>query len=162
MLAFALTRRSRSTHQRYSIQGIISLADFYSQKVKLNSAVIPSQVSKDTLPVQYEVFQTFVFKEKLKWQNQQEAALANAKQLLKQEQNSQELLKSISSKQELIKIEKNSEIGRKGGHSRQSARLHIDILLKSWMLSAFSDRCKDMITMILLGSLIPPLTADVE
>ena len=87
------------------MQGIISLADFYSQKVKLNSVVIPSLVSilylsryQDTLPVQYKVFKTFVFKDKLKWVNQQEAALANAKQPLKQEQNSKELLKSISSK----------------------------------------------------------------
>ena len=80
------------------MQGIISLADFYSQKVKLNSVVIPSLVSKYTLPVQYKVFKTFVFKDKLKWVNQQEAALANAKQPLKQEQNSKELLKSISSK----------------------------------------------------------------
>ena len=31
-------------------EGIISLADFYSRKVKLNSVVIPSLVSKDTLP----------------------------------------------------------------------------------------------------------------
>ena len=68
-------------------EGIIFFADFYSQKVKLSSVVIPSLLSKDTLPVQYKVFKTFVFKEKLKWENQQEAALANAKQLLTQEQN---------------------------------------------------------------------------
>ena len=37
-----------------------------------------------------------------------------------------------------------------------------DILLKSWMLSPFFDRYKDMTTMILPGSLIPPLTAKVE
>ena len=63
-------------------EGIISLANFFSKKVKLNSVVIPSLVSKDTLPVQYKVFKTFVFKDKLKWENQQEAALANAKQHL--------------------------------------------------------------------------------
>ena len=37
-----------------------------------------------------------------------------------------------------------------------------DILLKSWMLSPFSDRYKDVTTIILPGSLIPPLTAKVE
>ena len=107
LLAFALSRRSRSSQQRCSIQGIISLADLCSQKVKLNSIVIPSLVSKNTLPVQYKVFETFVFKDKLKWGNQQEAALVNAKQLLKHKQNSQELLKLMSSKRKLIKIEKN-------------------------------------------------------
>ena len=63
-------------------EGIISLANFFSKKVKLNSVVIPSLVSKDTLPVQYKIFKTFVFKDKLKWENQQEAALDNAKQHL--------------------------------------------------------------------------------
>ena len=54
----------------------------------------------------------------MKWENQQEAASANAKQFLKQEQNSKELLKSISSKWKLIKIEKkHSEIGKKDGYS---------------------------------------------
>ena len=48
---------------------------------------------------------------------------------------------------------KHLDIGRKGGHSWQSARLH---------LSPFSDRYKDMTTIILPGSLIPPLTAKVE
>ena len=33
---------------------------------KLNSVVIPSLVSKNTLPVQYKVFKIFVFKDKLK------------------------------------------------------------------------------------------------
>ena len=36
-----------------------------------------------------------------------------------------------------------------------------DILL-SWMLSPYSDRYKDMTTIILLGSLIHPTTAEVE
>ena len=81
MFAFALSR-GRSSPRRCSIPGIISLAVFYIQKVKLSSVVIPSLVSKDTLPAQY----------KLKWENQQEAALVNAKQPLKQEQNSHELL----------------------------------------------------------------------
>ena len=67
-----------------------------------------------------------VSKDKFKWENQQEATLANAKQHLKKGQNSEELLKSISSKQKLIKdVKKYSETGRKGGHSWQSARLHI-------------------------------------
>ena len=46
-------------------EGIPSVADFYSQKLKLNSVVILSLVSKDTLPVQYKVFKTFVLKDKL-------------------------------------------------------------------------------------------------
>ena len=37
-------------------EGVISLADFSSRKLKLNSVVIPSLVSKDNLPVQYKVF----------------------------------------------------------------------------------------------------------
>ena len=78
-----------------------------SLKVKLNSVIIPTLVSKDTLPVQYKAFKTFVFKDKLKWENQEEAALANPKQLLKQGQNSKKLLESISSKRKLIKAEKN-------------------------------------------------------
>ena len=97
-----------------------------SLKVKLNSVIIPTLVSKDTLPVQYKAFKTFVFKDKLKWENQEEAALANPKQLLKQGQNSKKLLESISSKRKLIKAEKkHSEIGRKCGHSWQSGKLHI-------------------------------------
>ena len=163
MLAFAISRRSRTSHRRSSTQGIISLTDFYSQKVKLNSVFIPSLVSKDTLPVQCKVFKTFVFKDKLKWENQQEAALANATQLLKQEQNSKELLKSISSKQKLIKIKRKTKkyiqkleenvatLGKQQDYT-------FDFLLKSWMLSPSSDHHKDMIT-ILFGSLIPPLTA---
>ena len=103
----------------------------------------------------------------MKWENQKEAALANAKQFLKQGQNSKKLLKSIWSKRKLIKVNKNiqTEIGRKSGHSWQSARVGqylFDILLKSWMLSPFSDRHKDITTIILLRSLIPPLTAEVE
>ena len=47
------------------------------------------------------------FKDKLKWENHQETALAIAKQFLKQGQNLKELLKSISSKRKLIKVEKN-------------------------------------------------------
>ena len=78
-----------------------------SLKVKLNSVIIPTLVSKDTLPVQYKAFKTFVFKDKLKWENQEEAALANPKKLLKQGQNSKKLLESISSKRKLIKAEKN-------------------------------------------------------
>ena len=78
-----------------------------SLKVKLNSVIIPTLVSKDTLPVQYKAFKTFVFKDKLKWENQEEAALANPKQLLKQGQNSKKLLESISRKRKLIKAEKN-------------------------------------------------------
>ena len=63
----------------------------------------------------------------MKWENQQEAALANAKQLLKHEQDSTELLKLISSKWKLIKIEKKkkSEIGRKIGGPWQSVKLLI-------------------------------------
>ena len=65
------------------------------------------------------------------------------------------------------KVNKNiqTEIGRKSGHSWQSARVGqylFDILLKSCMLSPFSDRHKDMPTIVLLGSLIPPLTAEVS
>ena len=78
-----------------------------SLKVKLNSVIIPTLVSKDALPVQYKAFKTFVFRNKLKWGNQEEAALANPKQLLKQGQNSKKLLESISSKRKLIKAEKN-------------------------------------------------------
>ena len=44
-------------------EGIISFADFYSQKIKFSSAVIPSLVSKDTLSFQYKIFKTFVFKD---------------------------------------------------------------------------------------------------
>ena len=139
-------------------EGIIFFADFYSQKVKLNSVVIPSLLSKDTLPVQYKVFKTFVFKEKLKWENQQEAALANAKQLLTQEQNWKKLLKSISSKQKLIKIKKIiQKLEEKVAILGNQQDYIFDILLKSWMLSPFSDH-----HIILLGSLIPPLTAKVE
>ena len=36
------------------------------------------------------------------------------------------------------------------------------ILLEYWMLSPFSDSHKDMTAFILLGLLIPPLTAEVE
>ena len=61
----------------------------------------------------------------MKWENQQEAALANAKQLLKHEQDSTELLKLIWSKWKLIKIEKKSEIGRKIGGPWQSVKLLI-------------------------------------
>ena len=62
----------------------------------------------------------------MKWENQQEAALANAKQLLKHEQDSTELLKLISSKWKLIKIEKKkSEIGRKIDGPWQSVKLLI-------------------------------------
>ena len=75
--------------------------------MKLNSVIIPTLVSKDALPVQYKTFKTFVFRDKLKWGNQEEAALANPKQLLKQGQNSKKLLESISSKRKLIKAEKN-------------------------------------------------------
>ena len=78
-----------------------------SLKVKLNSVIIPTLVSKDALPVQYKTFKTFVFRDKLKRGNQEEAALANPKQLLKQGQNSKKLLESISSKRKLIKAEKN-------------------------------------------------------
>ena len=79
----------------------------HSQKVKLNSVIVPTPVSKDTLLVQRKTFKIFVFNDKLNWENQQEAALAIAKQFLKQGQNSKELLKSISSKRKLIKVEKN-------------------------------------------------------
>ena len=68
-----------------------ALANFYSLKVKLNGVVICSLVNKDSC------IKTF-FKDKLKCENQQEAALANADQLLKQEQNSKELLWSVSCK----------------------------------------------------------------
>ena len=60
-----------------------SYTRYHSQKVKLYSVIIPTLVSKDTLPVQCRAFKTFVFKDKLKWENQQEAALANAKQFFK-------------------------------------------------------------------------------
>ena len=97
------------------------------------------------------------------WKNQQEAALANAKQLLKQKQNSKELLKFMLSKQKLIKMEKNIQkleqnvviLGNQQDYT-------FDILLTSWMLSPFSDHHKDMKTIIVLGSLIPPSTAEVE
>ena len=49
----------------------------------------------------------------MKWGNQQEAALANAKQLLKHEQDSTELLKLISNKWKLIKIEKKKKKNQK-------------------------------------------------
>ena len=68
-------------------EGITSRAEFYGQKLKLNSVVIPSLVRKDTLPVQYKIFKTFLFKDKVKSENKQEAASANTKQLLKLEQN---------------------------------------------------------------------------
>ena len=60
-----------------------SYTRYHSQKVKLYSVIIPTLVSKDTLPVQCRAFKTFVFRDKLKWENQQEAALANAKQFFK-------------------------------------------------------------------------------
>ena len=47
-------------------EGILSLADFYSQEVKLNSVVIPSLVTKDISPVQHKVFKTFVLKDTVK------------------------------------------------------------------------------------------------
>ena len=47
-------------------EGILSLADFYSQEVKLNSVAIPSLVTKDISPVQHKVFKTFVLKDTLK------------------------------------------------------------------------------------------------
>ena len=98
----------------------------------------------------------------MKWENQQEAASANSRQLLKQ-QNSKELLKLISSKWKLIKIEKKySEIRRKGGHSWQSEEYTFDIFLKTWMLSPFSYHYRNMATIIVLGSLIHPLTDQVE
>ena len=73
LLSFALSRRrrrrrrrsrrrSRSNHGGYFVQRIVSLANFYSQKVKLNSAVIPSLLSKDTLTVQCKVIKIFVLK----------------------------------------------------------------------------------------------------
>ena len=72
LLSFALSRRRRrrrrsrrrsiSNHGGCFVQRIISLADFYSQKVKLNSAVIPSVLSKDTLTVQCKVIKIFVLK----------------------------------------------------------------------------------------------------
>ena len=37
-----------------------------------------------------------------------------------------------------------------------------DILLQSWMLSPFSDGYKNMTTIILLDSLVPPSTAEDE
>ena len=133
-----------------------------SQKVKLKSVVIPTLVSKDTLPVQCKAFKTFAFKDKLKWENQQEAALANAKQFFEQGQDSKELLKSIPSKRKLIKVEKNvQKLEEKVATLGNQQDYTFDILLKSLMLSLFSDCHKDMTTIILLGSLIPPLTAKV-
>ena len=135
----------------------------HSHKVKLNSVIIPTLVSKDTLPVKCKAFKTFAFKDKLKWENQQEAALANAKQFSKQGQDSKELLKSIPSKRKLIKVEKNvQKLEEKVATLGNQQDYTFDILLKSWMLSPFSDRYKDMTTIILPGSLIPPLTAKVE
>ena len=134
----------------------------HSQKVKLNSVIIPTLVSKDTLPVQCKAFKTFAFKDKLKWENQQEAALANAKQFFEQGQDSKELLKSIPSKRKLIKVEKNvQKLEEKVATLGNQQDYTFDILLKSLMLSLFSDCHKDMTTIILLGSLTPPLTAKV-
>ena len=142
---------------------ITSLGDFYSQKVILSSLVIPSLVSRYTLPIQYKVFKTFVFKEKLKGEKQQEAAWANTTQLLKQEQNSKELLKSISSKRKLLKIEKNiQKLDEKMATLGNQQDYTFDMLLKSWMLSPFSDYCRDMTTIILVGSMIHPSTVEVE
>ena len=134
----------------------------HSHKVKLNSVIIPTLVSKDTLPVQCKAFKTFAFKDKLKWENQQEAALANAKQFFEQGQDSKELLKSIPSKRKLIKVEKNiQKLEEKVATLGNQQDYTFDILLKSLMLSLFSDCHKDMTTIILLGSLTPPLTAKV-
>ena len=52
--------------QEAATEGVLykeNLADFYSQKIKLNSAVIPPLVSKDTFPDQYNTFTSFIFKD---------------------------------------------------------------------------------------------------
>ena len=67
------------------------------------------------------------------------------------------------SKQKLIKMEKNTQkleenvviLGNQQDYT-------FDIVLTSCMLSPFSDHHKDMKTIIVLGSLIPPSTAEVE
>ena len=82
---------------------------------------------------------------------------------MKQEQNSKELIRSISSKWNLIKIEKNIQkleekvvtLCHQQGYTFQN-------LIKFWMLSPFSNRHKDIITIILLGCWISPLTTEVE
>ena len=80
-----------------------------------------------------------------------------------QEQNWKKLLKSISSKRKLIKIKKIiQKLEEKVAILGNQQDYIFDILLKSWMLSPSSDHHKDMTTIILLGSLIPLLTAKVE
>ena len=71
--------------------------------------------------------------------------------------------KSILSKRKLIKVEKTiQKLEEKVATLGNQQDYTFDILLKSWMLSPFSDRHKDITTIILLRSLIPPLTAEVE
>ena len=83
---------------------------------------------------------------------------------MKQNLNSRELLKWISSKQKLIKIERKNiqKLEEKVATLGNQQDYTFDILLKSWMLSLFSDHYRDMATIILLGSLIHPLTAEIE
>ena len=82
---------------------------------------------------------------------------------MKQEQNSKELIRSISSKWNLIKIEKNiQKLEEKVVTLCHQQGYTFHKLLKFWMLSPFSNRHKDIITIILLGWLISLLTAEVE
>ena len=82
---------------------------------------------------------------------------------MKQEQNSKELIRSISSKWNLIKIEKNiQKLEEEVVTLCHQQRYTFHNLIKFWMLSPFSNRHKDIITIILLGCLISPLTTEVE
>ena len=83
---------------------------------------------------------------------------------MKQGQNSKKLLNSISCKRKLIKVKKKNiqKLEEKVATLGIQQDYSFDILLKYWMLSPFSDSHKDMTAFILLGSLIPPLTAEVE
>ena len=82
---------------------------------------------------------------------------------MKQEQNSKELIRSISSKWNLIKIEKNiQKLEEKVVTLCHQQGYTFHKLIKFWMLSPFSNRHKDIITIILLGCLISPLTTEVE
>ena len=71
--------------------------------------------------------------------------------------------KSILNKRKLIKVEKTiQKLEEKVATLGNQQDYIFDILFKSWMLSPFSDRHKDITTIILLRSLISPLTAEVE
>ena len=140
-----------------------TLAAFCGKAFSTNGNVVPPILDRNALPLQYKAYKVFVIKDKLQWENKQQAALTKVQQQLHGEKHSRESLKAISSKRKLIQMDKNIKLLEKREADLLSKQDYtFEIMVKSWMESGLLLRHPDITKLLTLAALIPPSTAEVE